>query len=63
MAKAVILAALLLAGCQTGGDFCLIEKPEYLTSEQIDALPPETARRILNRNEQGEKICGWKASI
>lgn len=62
MAKALIFAALIMAsGCQTtSGNFCQIESPEYRTDAEIDALPPETARRILNRNEQGERLCGWK---
>lgn len=64
MAKALILSlAIIVSGCQTtSGDFCMIEKPEYLTPAEIDALPPATARRILDRNEQGEKLCGWKVA-
>ena len=64
MAKAIVLAlAFMVAGCQsTSGNFCQIEKPEYLSPEQIDVLPVETARRILDRNEQGERLCGWKGT-
>jgi len=64
MAKALILCLLIIvSGCQSiSGDFCQIERPEYLTESEIDALPPSTARRILDRNEQGERLCGWKSS-
>ncbi len=63
MAKTLILALMIMvSGCQTTtGNFCQIERPEYLTAQEIDALPPSTARRILDRNTKGAKLCGWKA--
>jgi len=64
MAKALALALMIMvSACQTtGGNFCQIERPEYLTASQIDALPADTARRILDRNEKGERLCKWKES-
>lgn len=63
MVKIVILASLLsLSACQTvRGDFCAISKPVRLSPEAVDALTDAEARALLNHNETGKKLCGWKA--
>ena len=39
---------------------CLTERATRLTAAEIDALTPETARKILADNEDGAKRCNWK---
>lgn len=53
------LTAAFLAGCvTTSGDFCDVSRPIY-----IDSLSGKTKaekQAILENNEKGEKLCGWK---
>lgn len=57
------LIALSVTACVHAGSVdtkCLTERATFLTDKEIDALTPETARKILADNEDGAKRCGWK---
>lgn len=58
---------LMLAACQTsqkngpasnGATFCQIAAPIYLSPK--DKLTDRTATAIVDQNEIGEALCGWK---
>lgn len=56
--KALILALLLLAGCQTvGGSFCDVSSPNRLP---VEDMTPAEARKALEHNLLGQRLCGWK---
>ena len=59
MVKALILAAMLLAGCQTVGEgtFCDINKPNR---NPVEDMTPAEARTALAHNLKGARLCGWK---
>lgn len=55
------MTVMLCAGCATNGvenSYCSIAKPIYIT--QGDELTDDTAREILDHDEVGAKLCGWK---
>ena len=63
--KTTTLASAMLlwiSGCATNGvdraAFCDTAGPIYIS--QDDVLNPETERQILNFDEIGAKLCGWK---
>ncbi len=55
----------LLNGCEMLGqenrasDFCSVARPIYVS--ETDVFSDTTARAILNHNEKGRSICGWKS--
>jgi len=54
----------IIAGCgavpaKTELDFCLLARPIYWSRSQ-DMLTPETKKAIVDYNDQGAKLCGWK---
>lgn len=58
VAKALILALLILAGCQTaGGSFCDVSSPNRTP---VEDMTPAEARVALAHNLKGETLCGWK---
>lgn len=58
VAKALILAVVLLAACQTtGGTFCDVSKPNR---DPVEDMTPAEARTALAHNLKGQKLCGWK---
>ena len=65
MVKGLTLSALLfLAACQNlpqaQGDFCYRNEPFRPSDEQVDAMSKEQVERMLEHNERGVKLCGWK---
>lgn len=62
MGKALILAALLLAGCQTApkGTFCALAQAQRPSQEVIDKLTDEEVTALLRHNRLGGKLCGWR---
>lgn len=60
MCVAVIALIMLTTGCKSGGatDFCLVSEPIY--ASRHDNLTGRTAEQILEHNEIGAKLCGWK---
>lgn len=60
----MLLLTVPLISCATSGpapssrDFCLVSSPTYL--DKADVLTPRTLRKILQDNETGAKLCGWK---
>lgn len=53
------LTLLWLCGCGAGtGTDCLGFRPIYPSSR--DVLTPGTARQLLDHNETGQRVCGWK---
>lgn len=61
MKTLLVVALLVLAGCQTtGGSFCDLEKPDRLSQSSIDALTDEEVAKMVARLRKGEKFCGWK---
>lgn len=61
MKAAIILAALMLAGCSTtSGSFCQIA-PQLKYSQQVyDAMTDAEAARHLAYLRTGERLCGWR---
>lgn len=58
----ILLACLMtlwLSGCVTAGSgsVCLTTSPTYLTAAEIQALTPETRRKILADNEHWAGVC------
>lgn len=62
MGKALVLAALLLAGCQTApkGTFCALATAQRPSQEVIDKLSDEEVNALLRHNRLGGKLCGWR---
>lgn len=57
--SALIIAALLLAGCSaTAGNFCQVSAP--IRPSASDSLTAGTARQLLEHNRYGERVCSWK---
>jgi len=58
------IAGAVIAGCQPEtrpvSDFCLLSKPILVS--RLDVFTPETAKAILEYNERGAALCGWKAA-
>jgi len=55
--KALILAVLLLAGCQTsGGTFCDLNRPNR---NPVEDMTPAEGRTALAHNLKGAELCGW----
>lgn len=62
MGKAVILLALLVAGCSstTGGQFCQVAKePMRPTPADVEVISDRLVGQILTYNETGAALCGW----
>jgi hypothetical protein len=38
--------------------FCMVAHPIYISAQ--DGLTDGTARQILDHDEAGRKLCGWK---
>jgi len=58
VAKAMILALLMLTACQTsGGTFCDINSPNR---NPVEDMTPAEARTALALNLKGAELCGWK---
>lgn len=58
VAKALILALLVLTGCHTaGGSFCDVSKPNR---DPVEDMTPAEARTALAHNLKGQALCGWK---
>lgn len=59
----VLAACAVIAGCgretKPIHDFCLLSKPILVS--RTDVFTPETAKAILDYNERGAALCGWKA--
>lgn len=53
---------MLLLACATSGpvtsDFCAVARPIYISRDDQFTCP--TARQILDHNETGKTLCGWK---
>jgi len=61
MRKCILLAALLLAGCQsTGGTFCDVSRPIRFSDATINAMAAGEIEQALAHNEKGAALCGWK---
>jgi uncharacterized lipoprotein YajG len=61
VAKVLILAALLLAGCQTsGGTFCDIARPVRLSEQTIAVMTDAEVDAAVAHNRKGQKLCDWK---
>lgn len=60
MVRALILAV-LLAGCTTTpkGSFCQIASP--IRPANVDVLSDAEVAAILQHNEKGAALCGWRA--
>lgn len=57
--SALIIAALLLAGCSTtAGNFCQVSSP--IRPSASDSLTEGTARQILTHNRYGAEVCRWQ---
>jgi len=56
------LVSAVIAGCEKEtrpvSDFCLLSKPILVS--RADVFTPETAKAILDYNERGAALCGWK---
>ena len=64
-ARLILIGALTLAcgGCaapqtRTVTDYCTPWRPIYISKQ--DVLTDPTARAILQHDETGAKLCGWK---
>jgi outer membrane murein-binding lipoprotein Lpp len=61
MKAAVILAALMFAGCSTtSGSFCQIAPQLKYSQPVYDAMTDAEAARHLAYLKTGEKLCGWR---
>lgn len=63
MDKGLILATLLLAGCQTAAtsDCAVLRDPPPLTTADVDAVSDPLARWLDATIEKGQRLCGWRA--
>lgn len=60
------MTAMLLSACMSNGSgktdapdsFCMVAHPIYISAQ--DGLTDGTARQILDHDEAGRKLCGWK---
>ena len=58
--KVLILAALLLAGCQTpSGNFCDVAEPIRPSQATLAAMTDAEVEEALRHNELGAELCGW----
>lgn len=61
MVRALVLAAILLAGCQTTkGSFCQIAKAHRPSQAAIDAMSDAEVKALLSHNRKGAALCGWR---
>lgn len=61
MGKVIALAAcLLLAACQTGGEFCDVARPLRPSAATLAAMTDAEVAAALAHNRKGEKLCGWR---
>lgn len=61
MVKVVTLAlCLTMAGCASGGSFCLIESPRRPSQSEIATMSDRAIEADLAHNIKGEQLCGWK---
>ena len=62
MGKILACAALLaLVACTTAkGSFCAVEHPIRLSKATVAALTDAEVKDILEHNERGQRLCGWK---
>lgn len=60
----LILISALLVGCvtkPTGDTFCAVEKPKFVTSQELKSMSEKDLKEFIARNEFGERTCGWEA--
>ena len=63
MKAAIILAALMLAGCTTtSGSFCQIAPPLKYRQQVYDAMMDAEPARHLRYLKTGEKLCHWPST-
>lgn len=63
MKAAIILAALMLAGCTTtSGSFCQIAPQLKYRQQVYDAMTDAEAARHLGYLKTGEKLCHWPST-
>jgi starvation-inducible outer membrane lipoprotein len=60
--RLILVAALLMAGCQTApkGTFCALAEAQRPSQEAIDKLSDEQVAALLRHNRLGGKLCGWR---
>lgn len=58
----ILLLALILSGCASGGTFCQIADPMRLSAEVVDKMTDQEANAALAHNLKGKRLCGWKES-
>lgn len=57
----VLLSLLMLTACTTAsGTFCDLAKPFRFSDSSIDALQGDEVTALLEHNEKGRRLCGWK---
>ncbi len=54
-------AALCLSGCQTTSDSCVGWKPIRPTQRDLQAMSDRLVTQLIEHNEHGRNICGWRA--
>jgi len=64
-AATVVAFSAVIAGCnllpmRTIHDECVIDRPVRLTKAEFLALSDESAKQILQHNETGANVCGWR---
>ncbi len=50
----------ILAGCQSSKSMCW-DKPLRPSQATIDAMSDQEVQDLLEHNEKGAALCGWKA--
>lgn len=65
VAKYLIVASLLLAGCQATiapatGDWCDVNEPRRHTKEVIVVMSEKELNELIAHNRYGAERCGWR---
>jgi hypothetical protein len=59
------MMAMLSGSCTNLGaatsEYCSVARPIYVSKDDLVCMTDLTARQILDHNEAGQAICGWKA--
>lgn len=62
VARLILVAGLLLAGCQTTtkGSFCQIAQPLRPSAATVAALSDAEVKALLSHNRKGQRLCNWR---
>lgn len=57
----LMFVASFVTGCASTADWCAVNRPIRPTAADVETMSDGTARQLLEHNQTGAKLCGWKA--